>query len=94
MIYAPHLADIDELLDAGISPAQAVALLAVSRIAFSTVARNANLLHELGATAEEIAQYQRDTGDELAAWVMRSTVDATPVAQELIEARAAETARR
>lgn len=94
MIYAPHITDIDELLAAGISPAQAVALLAVSRIAFSTVARNCNLLAELGATAEEIAQYQRDTGDELASWVMRATVDATPIAQGLIEARAADAARR
>ena len=89
MIYAPSLIDIDELLDAGISPAQALALLTVSRIALSTVARNCNLLRELGATAEEIEAYQRDTGDELASWVMRSTVAATPVAQELIEARAA-----
>lgn len=89
MTFEPKMARIEELLDAGMPPAQAVAVLAISHIALSTLAANCNLLVARGATPEEVQAYRDQNGSDLAAWVMRHIPEATAVAHGIIEARAA-----
>lgn len=84
------MVEIDQLLDAGVAPAEAVAAMTVGRIALETLARNLDFLEARGATAEELAAYEADA--DLGAWIMRHLPAMTEFASKAIDARLADRA--
>ncbi|MGB3501864.1 MAG: hypothetical protein WBA44_09585 [Mesorhizobium sp.] len=87
MIYTAHTTPAADLMDAGVAPADAIAVGALAQIGLSAVAATCNALVDKGATPEEVDAYRRGATADLAEWMNRHQPEARAFFSEVIAAR-------
>jgi|GEM_PF-3926812 len=89
MKYEAKVTSVTDLMDAGITPAQAAAIHVVAKLALAALADGCNHLASLGASPDEIDAYRQKAGEDVAEWVLRHQAPVAAGIQHMLDERLA-----